>query len=146
MTGPGNPAFSRSCKELTMSLSEAELIESYWRETGGTLMTEFYAVNPSKEHGYRRLDAVIIRNGQERRLLKSEHASQEDLDGQDLLVIQAKRGRLGMNLLGQALFSRELMLRRFRPKTAKAIALCEMDDPVLRPIAEDFGIEIRIYG
>ncbi len=124
-----------------MGISESELIQRYWEHTSGTLMTEFYAVRRSKMNEYRRLDAVIVRDGHKRHLARTEHSSQA-LDGQDLLVIQAKRGRLGMNLLGQALFSRELMLRRFCPRTAKAVALCEKDDLVLRPIAEDFGIEV----
>lgn len=40
-----------------------------------------------------------------------------------------------MSLMGQAFFSREL-LRRFKPASVRAVALCTGDDSVLRPIFE----------
>ncbi len=50
-----------------------------------------------------------------------------------------------MYLLGQALFSRELM-RVFNPRSVRTVAVCERDDEVLRPLAERYGIEIVCYG
>ena len=50
-----------------------------------------------------------------------------------------------MYLLGQALFSRELM-RVFNPRTVMSVAVCEWDDAALRPLAEKYGIEVVCYG
>ena len=50
-----------------------------------------------------------------------------------------------MYLIGQALFSRELM-RAFQPRTVMSVAVCQRDDAVLRPLAEKYGIEIVCYG
>ncbi len=58
-------------------------------------------------------------------------------------MVQAKASRLGMYLMGQALFSRELM-RPFNPATIRAVALCAKDDSVLRPLAEEYGIEVEV--
>ena len=48
-----------------------------------------------------------------------------------------------MYLMGQALFSRELM-KPFGPASIRTVALCAKDDSVLRPLAEAFGIEVEI--
>jgi hypothetical protein len=48
-----------------------------------------------------------------------------------------------MYLMGQALFSRELM-KRFTPASIRTVALCGKDDSVLRPLAEQYGIEVEI--
>jgi hypothetical protein len=48
-----------------------------------------------------------------------------------------------MYLMGQALFSRELM-KPFRPASIRTVALCAKDDSVLRPLAEEYGIEVVV--
>ena len=127
-----------------MSKRETPLTRRYWESVGGTLMEEFRAVRGSATQGYRVLDGVIVVGGPRRILDRSEHAQQE-LHGRDIIVVQTKAGRVGMNLLGQALFSRELM-RSFGPRTVMSVALCERDDATLRPLAEKYGIEIVCYG
>jgi hypothetical protein len=59
-------------------------------------------------------------------------------------VVQTKAERLGMSVLGQALFSRLLIEKYFAPKFARAVALCAVDDAVVRPIAEGLGIEVVV--
>ena len=68
----------------------------------------------------------------------------QPIEGVDIIVVQPKVGRLGMHLLGQALFSRELM-RNFAPESLRTVAICEQDDEVLRRMAERYGIEIVCY-
>jgi len=51
--------------------------------------------------------------------------------------VQAKKGRLGMYLMGQTFFSEQL-LRRFKPKSIMSVALCRKDDSVLRPLLEKY--------
>jgi hypothetical protein len=49
-----------------------------------------------------------------------------------------------MYLLGQAFFSRELIDNRLKPKSVRTVALCALDDAVLRPIAERYGVEVVV--
>src|SRR5438105_3020644 len=103
----------------------------YWSRVGGTLAEEFPAVRGSATASPRHLDGVVVLGGEHRRVAPE----QLDVTGMDIIVVQVKRGRLGMYLMGQALFSRELM-RRFKPASIRTVALCGKDDSVLRPLAE----------
>lgn len=58
------------------------------------------------------------------------------LGGKDIICIQAKRGRLGMYLMGQALFSKQLLEEGFRPRDVLSLARCTVDDNILRPLVE----------
>lgn len=113
----------------------------YWERVGGTLLEEYPIVPRGPGVGQRLIDAVIIVDGDHRIASPGEHAS---LDGHDLIVVQTKAYRLGMYLLGQALFSRVLIEDRFTPKSVRTVALCAVDDAVLRPIAERYGIEVVV--
>lgn len=117
-----------------MSKRETPLIRAYWQEIGGTLVEEFLAVPLSDSHGYRRLDAIILPN------LETHIGKQKDvsLDGEDVIIVQAKASRLGMYLMGQALFSLALVRQRFRPASVRSIALCTEDDSILRPLLEEY--------
>ena len=105
------------------------------------LIEEFPAVRHGAGHGQRLLDGVVILNGEHRIARWNEPAA--GIEGQEILVIQAKDARLGMYRLGQALFSREL-LQAFKPSSIRTVALCTMDDAVLRPLAEAHGIEVVV--
>lgn len=107
-------------------------------------MEEFRAVKRSADQEQRFLDGVIVLGGPNRILDRVDHAKQ-DLWGKDIIVVQTKTGRVGMYLLGQALFSRELM-RAFQPRTVMSVAVCQQDDAALRPLAEKYGIEIVCDG
>jgi hypothetical protein len=100
----------------------------------------------SRSSGYfvnhpRVVDAVIIVGGDHRIASRAENVS---LDWHDLIVVQTKASRLGMSLLGQALFSRLLIEDRFAPRSVRTVALCADDDAVLRPLAVRFGIEVVV--
>src|SRR5215210_7669420 len=116
-----------------MSKLETPLTRAYWEKVGGTLIQEFYAVQSSPTCGKRIIDGVIIRGGEPR----IAHAREVSLEGQDIIVVQTKAGRLGMYLMGQAFFSAELM-KRFKPKSILSVALCLKDDSILRPIFESY--------
>ena len=122
-----------------MSLRETPMLLRYWVRVGGTLAEEFPAVRGSATAGPRRLDGVIVLGGTRRRV----SPEQLEVAGKDIIVIQVKAGRLGMYLMGQALFSRELM-RPFMPRSTRTVALCGKDDSVLRPLAEMYGIEVVV--
>ncbi len=123
----------------SMSKQETPLTRAYWKKVGGTLIEEFLAVPRGMGHGPRLIDAVILPN-QPRRMA---HLRDVRLEGEEVIVVQTKAGRLGMNLMGQAFFSREL-IKKFNPSSVRAVALCTKDDIVLRPLAEANGIEVVV--
>jgi hypothetical protein len=107
------------------------MIRRYWKQVGGTLIEEFPLVRRSPSCGQRLADAVILPK-QPTRIAKATEVS---LAGEDVIVVQAKTGRLGMYFMGQTFFSAQLV-KRFRPASIQAVALCQEDDAVLRPLLE----------
>jgi hypothetical protein len=124
-----------------MSKLETPMTHRYWRGVGGTLLQEYLIVRPRKGVGPRRVDAIIVVDGDNRIPSKEENVT---LDGHDLIVVQTKAYRLGMYFLGQAFFSRLLIEDRFAPRSVRTVALCSVDDAVLRPMAERLGIEVVV--
>lgn len=90
------------------------------------------AVPRSTGQARRLLDGLIVL-GEKRERVPS--GTGIDIAGKDVIVIQAKNMRLGMYLMGQTLFSAELV-RRFNPKSVVSVALCAADDALLRPMLE----------
>lgn len=105
----------------------------YWQQVGGTLIEEFCAVRGAQGCGVRLLDGVIVTGGP----FRISRQSEISLEGQDVVVVQTKAGRLGMYLMGQAFFSAQL-LRPFNPRSVKSVALVLRDDDVLRPLFEQY--------
>ena len=68
-----------------------------------------------------------------------------DLQGRDVIVIQTKASRLGMYLMGQCLFSRDLVMG-LGARSVRSIALCTKDDRTLRPLLEKYhGCEVVVF-
>ena len=67
-----------------------------------------------------------------------------EIENRDIVVIQTKASRLGMYLLGQALFSRHLMMP-FRPRSVDTVAICTKGDAVLEPLAMGYGVKVVVY-
>jgi hypothetical protein len=114
-----------------MSKLETPMTRWYWSQVGGTLIEEFVAVKAGGDRGRRVLDAVIIKDAPFERVSQGAVS----LKGKDIIVVQTKAMRLGMYLMGQALFSARLM-ERFGPRSIESIALCSRDDAELRPLFE----------
>jgi hypothetical protein len=89
-----------------MSKLETPMTRRYWERVGGTLLEEYVVVQRRPGVGRRALDAVIVMDGAHRIASPRDRVS---LDGHDLILVQTKASRLGMYLMGQALFSRELI-------------------------------------
>jgi len=115
------------------------MTEAYWRSIGGTFIPEFQAVQRTSQQAQRLIDGLIIPDGPNQKV----HWREVDIQGKDIIVIQTKAYRLGMSLLGQALFSRELV-KAFNPRFIKTVALCSNSDTVLEPIAAQYGIEVVV--
>jgi hypothetical protein len=114
-----------------MSKHETPMTEWYWRRVGGLLIEEYPVVARGVNHGVRRLDGLIISDAPTGRV----YGERVDISGRDVVVVQAKARRLGMPLMGQTLFSLQLV-KALGPASAIAVALCKADDAVLRPLLE----------
>ena len=123
-----------------MSKRETPLTRRYWQEIGGTLIEEFPAVRSGPNQGKRFLDGVVILDAPH---LIANHREVE-IENRDIVVIQTKASRLGMYLLGQALFSRHLMMP-FRPRSVDTVAICTKGDAVLEPLAMGYEIKVVVY-
>lgn len=129
---------------------------------GGTMIREFPVVpdEDGNRRGYRAIDSVIIPGiknvavikGTTDYVLCKKKLVHKDIDRPRLwdamrehpvVVVQAKRHRLGPRLLGQALFSRRL-LEAQGVKVVRTIASCGATDPELEAIANEFGIEVIV--
>lgn len=115
-----------------MSKRETPMTLWYWQQTGGTLIEEFLVVSRSPTNGPRLLDGLIILGEETVRL---PIGSKPSLQGKDVVIVQAKNSRLGMYLMGQTLFSLELV-KRHSPRSILSVALCAKDDALLRPLLE----------
>jgi len=125
---------------IRVSKNETPMTRWYWKQVGGTLCEEFQAVPRTPNVAQRLLDAVILPDGPHEQV----HWREISLEGQNVIVVQAKAHRLGMYLMGQALFSAQLV-RRFHPKSVRSVALCAQDDDVLRPLLERYkGLEVIV--
>jgi hypothetical protein len=115
-----------------MNVTEGDLVQRYWKRVGGQLIEEFKAVEGGENNGRRHIDGVIIKNKETERLGSYMTAP---LEGEDVIVVQCKKRRLGMYLMGQAYFSMHL-IERYNPSSVKSVALCPGTDGVLGPIFE----------
>ncbi len=123
-----------------MSKKETPLTRRYWEEISGTLIEEFLAVPKGKNNSQRLIDGVILL-GEDKKIVKWD---QVVIENKDIIILQTKANRLGMYLMGQALFSIELM-KKFNPRSIRSVMICTKDDEVMRNIAENYGLEIKIY-
>jgi hypothetical protein len=125
-----------------MSLRETNMTRWYWEQVGGLLVEEFMVVPGSSKQGRRLVDGLIVL-GEKKKLLPP--GTPIDIAGKDIVVIQTKNSRLGMSLMGQALFSAELVSRLLKPRNVRSVALCAADDKILRDLFEAYkGSEVIV--
>ncbi len=124
-----------------MSKHETPLTRRYWEQVGGTLVEEFPAVFRGTGNAQRLLDGLIIQ-GEPKVIAK---ATEVTIKGKNIIVLQTKANRLGMNLMGQAIISKKLM-ERFEPNSIRSVAICTEGDSILEPLLKDYGIELVIYS
>jgi hypothetical protein len=123
-----------------MSKHETPLTRKYWQSVGGTLIEEFPVVRRSASSAQRLLDGLIVLDGNNR----IARAEQIKIEGMDVTVLQTKANRLGMYLMGQAFFSRELV-KSLNPKSIRTVAICVQDDSEMHSLCKQFQIEVVIY-
>ena len=125
-----------------MSKHETPLTRWYWHQVGGLLIEEFPLVKGSKGASPRFLDGLIVL-GEEAAISESRDFR---IEGRDVVAIQTKASRLGMYLMGQCVFSLELV-KRLNPRSVRSVALCTADDSVMRPMLEAIeGCEVVVFS
>ena len=72
-----------------------------------------------------------------------DEATFEALKEKNIVAIQTKGTRLSMGLMGQALFSRDL-LEKHNPRSVESIAICASGDSVLEEIANKHNVKVVI--
>ncbi|MBK8835139.1 MAG: hypothetical protein IPO29_09815 [Anaerolineae bacterium] len=97
----------------------------------GTFILEFPVVKASKGVGDRKVDALIVMNGS---VGEASPKDKVEIDGKDVIVVQTKASRLGMSVMGQAVFSIELVKRHFKPKSVRAVIVCTGHDAELEAL------------
>lgn len=124
-----------------MSKNETWRTRRYWQEHRhlGRLHEEFLAIPGGKETGKRLIDGVILHGTKH----ETGRIKQEEIEGAEITVIQTKGGRLGMYLMGQAFFSREIM-QRFNPLTIHTVAVCGRGDVEMEALCAVHGIEVWV--
>ena len=113
----------------------------YWEAIGGFLIEEFLAIPPTKDKsvGKRLIDGVIILGTAK----GSQVGGTFDLRDKDIIVVQTKSNRLGMYLMGQAFFSKQIM-RRFKPKSIRTVAICGESDKEMELLCKANEIEVVV--
>jgi hypothetical protein len=118
-----------------MSRHETPMTRWYWEAVlgRGTLIEEC-EVAPRTADGRsaaRRVDGLVLLDGP-REVAPQRRA---DVRGRDIVVIQSKAARLGMYLMGQALFSQRLV-ERLGARSVRSVAVCAEDDALMRELLE----------
>ena len=123
-----------------MSKHETWRTRQYWETVGGLLIEEFKVIERGLKNSIRLIDGVIVLGEK-----NSIHSSTKfDISGRDIICIQTKKNRLGMYVMGQAFFSREL-LKRHNPKSIKSVIICGKEDSVLQELCSKYEIEVVVY-
>ena len=116
-----------------MSKNETPMTRWFWREVlkRGTLIEEYVAVEEAADgsNAPRYMDGLVILDGP----FEISNDVRRDIAEKDVVVIQSKNKRLGMYLMGQTLFSRDLILAK-GAKSVRSVAVCRKDDKVMRPL------------
>ena len=124
-----------------MSRHETPMTRWYWNQVGGLLIEEYMVVSRGAQQTRRLVDGLIVL-GEEARIARKRTF---DIAARDVIVIQSKNRRLSMPLMGQCLFSRDLV-RQLGPSSVRSVALCTRDDATLRPLLEAHeGCEVVVY-
>ncbi len=124
-----------------MSKHETWRTIKYWETIEGLLIEEYLVIPASKDKtvGKRLIDGIIVL-GEVKSIQKG---GSFDFKGRDVVAIQTKSTRLGMYLMGQAYFTREI-LKRFNPKSIKTVAICGKGDTEMEALCKKENVEVVI--
>jgi hypothetical protein len=124
-----------------MSKRETPMTEGFWlSQAHGLFFAEYPLVRGAADRATRLVDGLILLDEPHGRGNWRDHAS---LSGRRVIVIQAKVGRMGMYLMGQALFSARLALA-CDAASVRSILLCHRPDSALLPLLKPFR-EVEVW-
>ena len=126
-----------------MSKHETPITEAFWEGYArGAYIPEYCIVRPTTHCGVRLVDAVILPDEPHRRAIFRDY---DNLAGRNVIVVQTKASRMGMYLMGQALFSARLVVAQ-GAKSVRSILMCAGSDSALLPLLKPFPeVEVWIY-
>ena len=124
-----------------MSKHETWRTRQFWESVGGLLIEEYLALPQAKDKSSakRLIDGLIVLG--ENKSIQS--GGSFAVEGRDVIVIQTKSNRLGMYLMGQAFFSREIM-ERYRPNSIRTVAICGEGDDEMESLCAVHNIEVIV--
>ncbi len=124
-----------------MSKRETPITKCFWETcANGTLLLEYPLVRRSPTCARRLVDALILPDQPHRIAATREYPS---IRGRHVIVVQTKDMRLGMYLMGQAVFSARLAYAR-GVASVRSILLCTREDSELIPLLKDFP-EVEVW-
>ena len=107
----------------------------------GAFIPEYPLIaQPGPDAKQRWADAVILPDEPHGRALIADYPN---LAGRRVIIVQTKVGRMGMYLMGQALFSAGLV-RAQRAASVRSILLCHKIDRALMPLLAPFP-EVEVW-
>jgi hypothetical protein len=105
-----------------MSKHETPMTEAFWETyANGAFLPEYCLVPKAPGCGRRMVDAIILPDEPHHRAKAMDYPS---LAGRKVIVVQTKRGRMGMYLMGQAVFSAQLALACGAAPPVRSVLLC----------------------
>jgi len=124
-----------------MSKHETPMTEGFWEsQAPGLFIAEYPLVQRGADRSQRLVDGLILPDEPNGRGKWRDHVS---LTGKRVIVIQTKASRMGMYLMGQALFSARLALA-CGAASVRSILLCYRPDAALLPLLKPFP-EVEVW-
>ena len=115
--------------------------EGFWQsQAPGLFIAEYPLVQRGADRSQRLVDGLILPDEPNGRGKWRDHVS---LTGKRVIVIQTKASRMGMYLMGQALFSARLALA-CGAASVRSILLCRRPDAALLPLLKPFP-EVEVW-
>ena len=127
-----------------MSKLETPMTEAFWEHHAhGAFISEYCLVKRDKARGCggRWADAIILPEQPHGRATFNDYPT---LKGHNVIVVQTKASRMGMYLMGQAVFSARLVIDHQGAASVRSILLCTKSDSVLLPFLKDYP-EVEVW-
>jgi hypothetical protein len=124
-----------------MSKHETPVTEGFREAVApGAFIPEYPLVRRTPRQSSRWADALILPNEENRRATPADYPS---IKGHNVIVVQTKARRMGMYLMGQALFSARLAKAQ-GAATVRSVLLCNQPDSALLPLLVSFP-EVEVW-
>lgn len=119
---------------FTMNKKETWRTRLYWQTMGGFLIEEFHVTELDSADGISRrfIDGVIICAEK----FGNQVGGTKAIEGKDVISVQSNGTKFPMSLMGQALFSKDL-LEMHKPRSIQSVVICASGDALLEEILKN---------